>query len=420
MSFFFTLLDDSLRPRGSRDPLGVELLWSRVGRRLVGNLTTVTAHLDNFILTLVGFHLCVNENTGQTDWQSFERFEQLTARARVARGLSGVIGVRRIRQSEGFPVPLGSGRKARILDDQRQAGLWGLYSSALEESRLTDKMRRPTQQGSGIARQFLAAAPDEVWRLALDTQIEHLGEEDMRRAAHWIGALLGDPASRETLANCLLSGGEKPQPWQGEVFSQGRDFIAGKSAPPPARDFLRWLTEHSDTLRDYAARVLQFDEALVLASLSFDWLLGCHGRTAEQIDEGMAGLASWPFHSPVMPDFSAEIDDGEWRRRSAGLAAFCSAMAAGQWCQATEHLFTHHAAIAKARGGSPWCYWEAGKIKVVMSTTPGTLPVPADISGDAFAGWMGRRSNSFFLDSFLAILHQTQPPAPRSASHEPG
>jgi hypothetical protein len=158
MSFFFTLLDDSLRPRGSRDPLGTELLWSRVGRKLVGNLTTVTDHLDNFILTLVGFHLCVDQKGGQTDWDSFERFEQLTARARVARGLRGVIGVRRIGRSEGYPVPLGSGTDARILDDQRQAGLWGLYSSALAASGLTDGMRQPTPRGTEIARMFLVSA----------------------------------------------------------------------------------------------------------------------------------------------------------------------------------------------------------------------------------------------------------------------
>ncbi len=412
MSFFFTVLDDSLRPRGSRDPLGAELLWSRVGRRLVGNLTTVTAHLDNFILTLVGFHLCGDARNGQTDWASFERFEQLTARARVAKKLPGVIGVRRILRSQGFPVPLGSGPDARILDDQRQAGLWGLYSSALEASLLTDAMRRPTERGAGIARQFLAAAPDEVWQLALDKQVRQLGDDDLSRAADWVSALLGDSASRETLADCLLSGGERPEPWQGEVFSQGRRFMAGKRTPPPARDFLLWLTGQSDALRDYAARVLQFDEALVLASLCFDWLLGCHGRTVAQIEEGMGGLASWPFNTPVIPDFSAEIDDAEWRRRSTGLAAFCTAMAAGQWYEATEHLFAHHASIAKARGGSPWCYWEAGQIKVVMSTTPGTLPVSTEFSGEAFAGWMAKRSNGFFLDAFLAILHQTQLPAP--------
>jgi hypothetical protein len=56
MSFFFTLLDDSLRPRGSPDPLGIEHLWSVIGRKLAGNLTTFTRHLDNFIVTLVGWY----------------------------------------------------------------------------------------------------------------------------------------------------------------------------------------------------------------------------------------------------------------------------------------------------------------------------------------------------------------------------
>lgn len=411
MSFFFTLLDDSLRPRGSRDPLGVELLWSRIGRKLVGNLTTVTAHLDNFILTLVGFYLCVDERKNQTDWVSFERFEQLTARARVARGLSsGVIGVRRIRQSEGFPVFLGNKSRAHILDDQRQAGLWGLYSSALAASGLSDSMRRPSLRGTAIAQQFLAAAPDQVWRLALDMQIDHISEKDMHQAADWVVALLGDPGGRETLANCLLSGGDTPEPWQGEVFSQGRSFMADRTAAPSARDFLRWLTKESETLQDYAGRVLQFDEALVLASLSFNWLLGCHGRTAEQIAEQMSGLAHWPFQTPSIPDFSTEITDSEWHRRAASLAEFCTAMAAGEWCLATERLFDYHATIARARGGSPWCYWEGDQIKVVMSTTPGTLPLAAEITGEAFAGWVRTRSNGFFLDSFLSILNQTQAP----------
>jgi hypothetical protein len=412
MSFFFTLLDDSLRPRGSRDPLGTELLWSRVGRKLVGNLTTVTAHLDNFILTLVGFHLCIDQKGGQTDWVSFERFEQLTARARVARSLEGVIGVRRIRRSEGFPVPLGAGTDARILDDQRQAGLWGLYSSALAASGLTDGMRLPTPRGAEIARMFLASAPDNVWHLALDKQVGHINEKQMGRAADWVAALLGESGGRKALADCLLSGGDKPEPWQGEVFSQGRKFMTGKVTAPPARDFLLWLTEQSPTLQNYATRVLQFDEALVLATLSFDWLLGCHGRTAKQIEEQMSGLVNWPFRSPSIPDFSAEITDGEWHRRTRGLEGFCSAMAAGDSREATERLFAHHASVAKARGGAPWCYWEGDQIKVVMSTTPGTLPMPAEISADAFTGWMRTRSNGFFLDSFLAILNQTQAQKP--------
>jgi|GEM_PF-1034609 len=406
MNFFFTELDDSLRPRGSRDPLGIEHLWSGIGRKLVGNLTTVTQHLDNFIVTLVGFHLCVKETTGQTDWESFERFEQLTGRARVRRGKSDVIGVRRIRSSAEFPVPLGSAWAARILDNPRQAGLWGLYSTALAAAGLTDGMRRPTALGAQIAQIFLAAARGDVWRLALDQRRTAIDETDMRRMEKWVLALLGNPAGRKVLADRLLSGSDAPQRWHGEVFDQAHAFMQGKEYVPPARDFLHWLTRKSEPLQDFAQRVLWFDEALALSALTFNWLLGCHGRPAKEIEAQLAALAKWPFRLPAAPDFSAEIRDDEWRQRARGLAAFCEAMARGAWREATERLLSHHERVAGGRGGSPWCYWEEDRIKVVMSTTPGVLPAADEITGKRFSAWMHRRSNDFFLSAFLNILYE--------------
>ena len=52
---FLSLLDDRAKPKGSRDPLGFELVWSHYGRQVIGNLTTVTASLNNFAVALVGF-----------------------------------------------------------------------------------------------------------------------------------------------------------------------------------------------------------------------------------------------------------------------------------------------------------------------------------------------------------------------------
>jgi hypothetical protein len=406
MSFFFTLLDDSLRPRGSRDPLGIELLWSNVGRKLIGNLTTVTTHLDNFILTLVGFYLCGSEGQEAPDWECFERFEQMTSRARVRCELPGVLGVRRIRSSLDSPVVLGSGKDARILDDQRQAGLWGLYSTALTSSGLTDGTRRPTLQGAEIVSMLLQVAPGDVWRLALDKKRRQLQAADMDKVETWVVALLRGKHGRTRLANCLLSGSGTRVAWQHEVFEQAKAFMKDRADIPPARDFLLWLTEHSIMLRDFAGRVLEFDEALVLAALTFAWLLGCHGRSAKEIETQLAGLNAWPFRVPPVPNFSAEISDGEWRKRACGIADFCAAMGAGEWRQATEVLLNHHAGVVQGRGGSPWCYWENDYIKVVMNTAPGTLPAKEEIAGEKFVSWMNARSNGFFLGSFLAILHQ--------------
>ncbi|TCG09284.1 hypothetical protein BZM27_06495 [Paraburkholderia steynii] len=323
--------------------------------------------------------------------------------------MSGVLGVRRIRNSANFPVQLGSGLRARILDNPRQAGLWGLYSTALTAAGLTNGMRRPTDEGAQIVHMFLESAPCDAWRIAVNTQRSQVDEAELTRVQAWVVDLLSNPAARRALADRLLSGSGARHLWHGEVFDQASAFMQDKKGNedvPPARDFLHWLSEKSAPLQDFAARVLRFDESLVLSALTFDWLLGCHGHSSREIEDKMATLANWPFAQPSVPDFSYDIQDGEWRKRAQGVAAFCDAMARGAWREATERLLEHHAGVARRRGGAPWCYWEDDKIKVVMHTTPGRLPAADDITGEKFSGWMRSRSNDFFLKAFLEVLHQ--------------
>lgn len=53
---FLSLMDDRAKPKGSRDPLGFELVWSYFGRKVIGNLTTITSSMDNFAVALLGFY----------------------------------------------------------------------------------------------------------------------------------------------------------------------------------------------------------------------------------------------------------------------------------------------------------------------------------------------------------------------------
>ena len=65
---YLSLLDERLKPKGSRDPMGFEQVWTKFGRQVVGNLTTITNSLENFAAALLGFHWAnelnqeVNEN----------------------------------------------------------------------------------------------------------------------------------------------------------------------------------------------------------------------------------------------------------------------------------------------------------------------------------------------------------------------
>jgi len=54
---FLTQLDSRASIKGSRDPLGVQAIWSRFGRHVAGNLTTVSNSLADFTVLLLGHYL---------------------------------------------------------------------------------------------------------------------------------------------------------------------------------------------------------------------------------------------------------------------------------------------------------------------------------------------------------------------------
>ncbi len=89
---FLSLLDDRAKPKGSRDPLGFELVWSHFGRKVVGNLTTITGSIENFTVALLGFYwahqLHENANIDNRERlirETFLRYEQVAAYLRYVR-----------------------------------------------------------------------------------------------------------------------------------------------------------------------------------------------------------------------------------------------------------------------------------------------------------------------------------------------
>jgi hypothetical protein len=53
---FLTDLDTRAAVKGSRDPLGIQSIWTRFGRHVVGNLTTVSDSIRDFTTLLLGYH----------------------------------------------------------------------------------------------------------------------------------------------------------------------------------------------------------------------------------------------------------------------------------------------------------------------------------------------------------------------------
>ena len=71
---FLTVLDPRDRTTGSRDPLGIQSLWTRLGRSVIGNLTTQTTSWQDFITTMVGYWLIEVAREEKLDVQPIEIF----------------------------------------------------------------------------------------------------------------------------------------------------------------------------------------------------------------------------------------------------------------------------------------------------------------------------------------------------------
>lgn len=147
---FLTLEDPRARVKGSRDPLGVQPIWSAFGRHIVANLTTVTDSLRGFTVLLLGRYVGERlHREGRISEEEivdvFLRTEQVCGYVRCLAlgddaGSEGrILGIERVRRritEGGSTVKIGTTPGATILSDQKTYGLWGLFSVSARVSKL--------------------------------------------------------------------------------------------------------------------------------------------------------------------------------------------------------------------------------------------------------------------------------------------
>lgn len=139
--FFFTAEDPREIPKGSRDPLRFLPTWTRIARRMIPHLTTVTPSYRGFLTRLLfhgaleGLAPDIANGPRERQWDVFCKFEQLCGLVRSAETLSkptpnfpGITGVSgRIKDSH-FIV--GNETPYWLMKSQKNTGYWGYYHQA--------------------------------------------------------------------------------------------------------------------------------------------------------------------------------------------------------------------------------------------------------------------------------------------------
>jgi hypothetical protein len=140
---FLTDLDSRAAVRGSVDPLGIEVIWVRLGRHVVGNLTTVSDSVRDFITLILGHHFIeqvAESNQDQRKVDVFIRWEQLAAYARgqINKDWSFRGSERAKRNLAEETVRISADLSSQILASQKTYGVWGIYSVASRTSGLIE------------------------------------------------------------------------------------------------------------------------------------------------------------------------------------------------------------------------------------------------------------------------------------------
>ncbi len=403
---FLSLLDDRAKPKGSRDPLGFEVVWSYFGRKVVGNLTTITSSMDNFAVALLGFYWANQSAQFETDEaiklkrirEDFLCYEQLIGYLRYHGNDENIMGISRIKQrmeDSSFRITLGQSTEQRILSDQASYGLWGLYSSAARESGLISGNDRVlTARGmeivNGIIEQLGDAADKIKSLLLLDKpfrkdQLDHLSDRFINAIHH--------KCVQQPLLEALMAGND-PYGLQAELWSITREIFGQTGEKPEAlADFIQQVlaSKPSERLAASLQDILRMERFLVAVNNLFHYCRRMDGESLDQILQKLDGRYHYGYLPAVLPD------DNFPRRDQ--LVSILDAMRSNDMAFVVNEILRLNKEVMHQRGGAPWVELESGTtccVKVKSETAE--LKKQSELEQN----W----DYDYFLGSFFYIAHQ--------------
>jgi hypothetical protein len=385
---FLTELDERAEVKGSRDPLGLVPIWSRFGREVVGNLTTVTGSVRGFTTLLIGLELAdmlreQYRSDAPQPLDAFLRFEQLAGYARVkCQGERGIRGYRRVsrRLAESRRIRISADPEHQILSNQRTYGLWGLFTIPARQSEL---VLAGEPRLSMAAREFvhrhyfsmlrngrsLKALLDLMRRDAFDLHPDGRDADLLEAVGRMHNRKLRSEERlfyRDSLA------------WGGPVDStQGRQQALAEALEDVATDEFGFAefravqkkVRKNEPLAAALEKIGHLERLIAPAALVFGFLQDRDGQTRRSVARQLADTWSRPLKIDVSAidalrsdiaravPAAAEVD--LWLQLAQGFAA-------GHYEQVIDVLVAMNAAVMQRRhGAAAWIVIEAsGRIRV--------------------------------------------------------
>ena len=420
---FITLEDPNAKIKGSRDPLGVQPIWSAFGRHIVTNLTTQSTSIRGFTILLLGRYLAADlldrgMATREDVLDIFLRMEQVGAYVRhVAHRVEGEIrGIERVQRfvdEQRGNVIIAADRRGMILSDQKVYGLWGLYSVPARTSGLIPDGALDVMPAvrEFVEQHYISKLNGSAAKLS-----KLLIENGRLRTKD------GDPifAALAPILDPRFSSDELD--FYGSFLRDGR-YV--KDADTGRQERFRELLESHATLetptgraeiRRLARRARSRDEGLSVAleriahleaflaptAALFQHLLGRHGQQVTTVADEIRSVwgASVPNLDRVaFGELLDEIESTSTKATRAAMDHVHASLYEGDFECAIEGLVSWNEVVTGTRGSAPWARIGDGRRLDVRYRGPERLLPGTDEIQDL---WM----NSYFIDALKDVTRQ--------------
>lgn len=429
---FLTDIDSRAIVKGSRDPLGQVAIWTRIGRHVVGNLTTVSTSVRDFTVLLLGLWFVervLDADGTQNEVQVFTRWEQLAGYARVRHPGVTFRGIEKVRANlnDSPKVTLSADRRFQILGNQKIYGVWGLYTVPAAASALTSgappqllphaREFVETHYVAALSRAGFRNGDAVVKLLAAPQASLHTDGKDEKlldALAQLLRPTKFSPAERAFYDEHLIRGGP-------EDGTQGRQAQLAALLEKDAQDAsFAWSPATVSALSLRAKdrgtpgslgwrldRIRDCEVVMAPAYRLFLFLLSRENQTVDAVakevrtawGERLSKIDSERF-AALEPELRQAVGDDAGTVRWLEVAR---ALEAGRYADTVEHLIAHNADMMKQRGsGSAWVEIGKGKLRVRFRDDLAALPDRAAVPGL----WRF----PYFLDSLRAVTAQLRVP----------
>ena len=419
---FLTLEDPRAKIQGSRDPLGVQPVWSGFGRHLVTNLTTVSNSVRGFTVLLLGRYfgeLLTGDGSAEEHeaLPIFLRTEQLCAYARfVINDAEDTRGIDRVRKflNESRTVHIEDGPEGWILGDQKTYGLWGLFSVP---ARVSGLLADGPVGLTDVARDFV----ENEYLPHLKPVMGHLIQlvrsggsveatkrnQVMKAMAEAMPAALS-PNELTFYGAYLRDASQAP----GQDRSHRQQILASLLARET--DLTEWvgrsdiitLAEASEVqdalLAQKIRRVARMEALLAPADLVFDFILTRNGQTPNAIASELHnrwGSVVPNLDSPI-DELLPEVAELTTSNLAAHFRVLDQALHDGAYETAIVTLLDWNQEVMARRNAAPWVELTNGALNVRYRGTESELPSGNDLA----LAWR----NSYFLNALKDVTAEVE------------